>query len=130
MVDPVVTERLLLRPWSPDDLGALNAIFAKPEVWHYPLRRGFSADETRTFLDRRLAEQAVDGPAMWAVELRTNERLIGYLGLSVPTFLPEVLPAVEVGWRIDPDQWGQGLAPEGDVPRSSTGSVCWVSPGS
>jgi RimJ/RimL family protein N-acetyltransferase len=31
----------------------------------------------------------------------------------VPTFLPEILPAVEVGWRFDPNVWGRGLASEG-----------------
>lgn len=39
--------------------------------------------------------------------------LIGFIGLSVPDFLPEVMPAVEVGWRLDPHYWGQGLATEG-----------------
>jgi RimJ/RimL family protein N-acetyltransferase len=33
--------------------------------------------------------------------------------LSIPTFLPELLPAVEVGWRLDPDVWGLGYASEG-----------------
>jgi RimJ/RimL family protein N-acetyltransferase len=114
VADGVVTERLLLRPWSRDDLEALSAVFARPEVWRFPLRRGLSTEETGAFLDRRLAEQQVEAaPPLWAAERRDTGRLIGYVGLSVPTFLPEVLPAVEVGWRLDPDHWGQGLAPEG-----------------
>jgi RimJ/RimL family protein N-acetyltransferase len=40
--------------------------------------------------------------------VRPGDWLIGYAGLSVPTFLPEVLPAVEVGWRLE--SWGQGHA--------------------
>ena len=38
--------------------------------------------------------------------------MAGWAGLSVPTFLPEVLPAVEVGWRLGADFRGRGLATE------------------
>jgi RimJ/RimL family protein N-acetyltransferase len=31
----------------------------------------------------------------------------------VPSFLPAVLPAVEVGWRLARGAWGRGLATEG-----------------
>jgi RimJ/RimL family protein N-acetyltransferase len=41
---------------------------------------------------------------------REDDRVIGYVGLEPPTFLPEVMPTVEVGWRLDPEYWGRGLA--------------------
>ena len=50
---------------------------------------------------------------LWAVELKSSGDLIGFVRLSIPTFLPEVLPAVEVGWRLDRAPWGRGLATEG-----------------
>ena len=31
----------------------------------------------------------------------------------MPSFLPAVLPAVEVGWRLARPAWGRGLATEG-----------------
>ena len=43
----------------------------------------------------------------------SDGHIVGYVGLSVPTFLPEVLPAVEVGWRFSPSIWGNGFASEG-----------------
>ncbi|WP_237552257.1 GNAT family N-acetyltransferase [Streptomyces sp. SID5789] len=38
--------------------------------------------------------------------------MAGFTGLSVPNYLPEVLPAVEVGWRLGRAHWGQGMATE------------------
>jgi RimJ/RimL family protein N-acetyltransferase len=107
------TDRLLLRRWRADDLEDLEAVFAKPEVWWYPDRRGRNAGETRAFLDRRIDLWRDRGWSHWAVEHREDGRVIGFLGLEPPTFLPEVMPTVEVGWRLDPDSWGRGLATEG-----------------
>lgn len=111
--EAVSTDRLLLRRWEPTDLDALHNVFAKPEVWWYPFKRGWTTDETRGFLDRKLEEWDSRGWSQWAVVHVADQRLIGFLGLSPPTFLPEVMPTVEVGWRLDPDYWGQGLAIEG-----------------
>ncbi|MEO7573267.1 MAG: GNAT family N-acetyltransferase, partial [Acidimicrobiales bacterium] len=52
------------------------------------------------------------GMAVSAVVLRDSGDLAGWAGLSVPSFLPEILPAVEVGWRLGEQFWGHGYASE------------------
>lgn len=113
MADEVRTDRLLVRHWTPDDLPALVEIFAKPEVWRFPFGRGWTAEETEAYLAHRLELQRSGDPGPSAVEERSTQRLLGYIHLSEPTWLPEVMPAVEIGWRLDPERWGQGLATEG-----------------
>jgi len=109
----VETDRLLLRPFTMDDGDELAAVFAVEAVWYFPFRRGFTRDETAAFLARTIRRYETDGVAPWAAVPRGAGVVIGYVGLSVPHFLPEVLPAVEVGWRLHPDWWGRGLATEG-----------------
>jgi RimJ/RimL family protein N-acetyltransferase len=113
---PVVeTERLRLRPWrAADDLPALAALNADAEVmrWVAP-NRPLRADESAALLERIEDHWRAHGYGLWAVEPRADSAgCIGFAGLAVPSFLPEVLPAVEVGWRLDRAWWGRGLATE------------------
>jgi RimJ/RimL family protein N-acetyltransferase len=109
----VETEQLLLRLWHPDDLDQLARIFANDLVWRYPFKRGWTREETQDFLSRKIDEWQHRGFSQWAVEVKAEAKLIGFLGLAPPDFLPDVMPAVEVGWRLDPEWWGRGLATEG-----------------
>lgn len=112
MIPVLETERLVLRPFTLDDQPALTVIHAEESFWWYPLRRGMSEEETKQFLIRTIERYESDGFGLEAVEERTSGTVIGWAGLAVPHFLPEILPAVEVGWRLMPAYRGQGLATE------------------
>jgi RimJ/RimL family protein N-acetyltransferase len=108
------TERLLLRQWRDDDLDALAPMYADPEVMRY-IRDGSvqSREETAAHLDRMRQHWDEHGFGLFAAELVTTGELTGWVGLAVPYFLPEVMPAVEIGWRLGRSFWGAGLATEG-----------------
>ncbi|MGK5637189.1 GNAT family N-acetyltransferase [Streptomyces sp. URMC 126] len=108
------TPRLTLRRWREDDLEPMAAIQADPEVMRW-IRDGSVLDRSQTAAgiaawEREWEEQGI---GLFAAELREDRRLIGFVGLSVPRYLPEILPAVEIGWRLGRPFWGRGLATEG-----------------
>ncbi len=112
---PRHTDRLVLRRWRAEDREPFAAINADPEVMRFigtgaVLGRGLSDDLIVRF-EREWEER---GFGLWALSARDDveERLLGFCGLTVPMFLPSVLPAVEVGWRLAREAWGRGYATE------------------
>lgn len=107
------TPRLTLRRWREEDVAPMAAVNADPEVMRW-IRDGSVRDErqTRDGIAAWEHDWETDGFGLFALEIRATGRLAGFTGLAVPRFLPEVLPAVEIGWRLGRDHWGQGLATE------------------
>lgn len=52
------------------------------------------------------------GFGLWAVELKETQELIGFVGLNIPDFETNFMPAVEIGWRLGSQYWGKGYATE------------------
>jgi [ribosomal protein S5]-alanine N-acetyltransferase len=106
---PILTERLRLRPFSPDDLQALHALWSDPVVgrWvggvHTELRE--SADE----LGGHLRHQERHGFSLWAVEERESGELVGEIGLQL---FEGRGPEVEIGWAVSAAGRRRGIAYE------------------
>jgi RimJ/RimL family protein N-acetyltransferase len=112
LVPVLTTARLVLRPFTPDDLDELAVIHAEESFWWYPRRQGMTVAETAAFLSRMLERYESDGFGIEALIDRASGAMIGWAGLAVPHFLPQILPAVEAGWRLSSPFRGRGLATE------------------
>jgi RimJ/RimL family protein N-acetyltransferase len=109
------TERLLLRPWRPSDRAPFAAMNADAEVMRY-IRDGITMTRAQSdeLVDAIEAHWERHGFGLWCAAPRDDpDACIGFIGLAIPSFLPAVLPAVEVGWRLARPTWGRGLATEG-----------------
>lgn len=62
---------------------------------------------------RFTTELATEGWGLWAVEVRGGASFVGMVGLHRVSPSVPCAPAVEIAWRLHPDQWGHGYATEG-----------------
>jgi RimJ/RimL family protein N-acetyltransferase len=109
---PVRTERLTLRPATPEDLRAVYAIRSRPEVGQWMPDLPVSYDAWV------LAQGQRGGLERMIVVLR-GEELIGHLYLHVDDAWGQTevkdqaaRTQAEVGWALDPAHQGQGYATE------------------
>lgn len=104
----LLTQRLLLRPWTMDDHAAFLAIVQDPAVMRY-IGPGvtWNAQQVTEFIGRQLELQGQHGFCMWAVCLRECGTLVGFCGGR-----PWSETEVEIGWRLAQSCWGQGYATE------------------
>jgi len=112
MPQALTTARLLLRRWRPSDRQPFQALNADPRVMEYfPCL--MTPDESNEAIMRIEHHFDRHGFGLFAAELIQEKALIGFIGLSVPSFDAPFMPAVEIGWRLSADHWGRGLATEG-----------------
>ncbi len=109
----LTTERLQLRRWQDADRAPFATLCADAEVMRW-IGNGstLSAAQSDAAIERFEAFWEERGFGLYALSTHDDPTCIGFCGLAIPTFLPEVLPAVEIGWRLARHTWGQGYATE------------------
>ena len=112
MLDPLQTERLLLRHWRESDRVPFQQINADPRVMEF-FPEPLTPEASDALFDRIQAHFNRHGFGPFVIELAETGAFLGFVGLFVPEFDAHFTPAVEIGWRLAFEGWGKGLATEG-----------------
>jgi RimJ/RimL family protein N-acetyltransferase len=106
------TERTLIREFVESDAEAFFRLGSDPRITrftHDPDGGFADVDHARDILCSHVFEDyRRHGFGRWACVLRASEDVIGFVGLKR---LPDI-GEVDLGYRLLPEHWGQGLATE------------------
>ncbi|MCM1142302.1 MAG: GNAT family N-acetyltransferase [Muribaculum sp.] len=105
------TARLILRSWKYEDLSLFSEMNEDARVMKY-FPELLTADETEAFYNRIQEEFDRKSWGLYAVELKSTGRFIGYVGLHEIGFEADFTPGIEIGWRLAADYHNQGYATE------------------
>jgi RimJ/RimL family protein N-acetyltransferase len=109
---PLRTARLVLRPFSPEDLDDLFDIQSRPEVARFLYWDARDVEQVREALDLKTRESALDeegGRLSLAVVLPQRGTVIGEVMLR---WLSREHRQGEIGFMFHPDHQGRGYATE------------------
>lgn len=117
----IETERLIIRPWRDGDRAEYIAS-CNTEAVTVHLGGPSTIEDIDAALGRIAKSQEEHGFCFWAVERKSDARLMGYCGLKF-TNLPgtPVENDIEIGWRLREDAWGRGYARE-----AATAVLAWA----
>ncbi|MEA1071139.1 GNAT family N-acetyltransferase [Sphingomonas sp. LY160] len=112
---PIVeTERLILRTWRKEDFRPYHQLLQHPDVHRHFGPTPMSVEECWRRILAAVGGWTLNGFGTWAVERKSDSRLIGNAGLFTAWrgLDPEFGDEPEMGWIFDAEVHGQGLAGE------------------
>ena len=104
------TERLKIREFESHDVQALSKILSDPDVMEFSSKGPLNEADTMGFIEWCIKSYQKYGYGQWAVIEKESGKLIGCCGLSHATV--DEVDEVEIGYRLDKEHWGKGLASE------------------
>ena len=106
------TDRLVIRNWRADDWLLILPMSLDPEVVQYIGHyQPWTEEETRQFASNRMSDFKRYGWTMWPLMLKETDSLVGYCGF-LRRMYGEYEGEIEIGYALEKDAWGMGLAAE------------------
>ena len=108
----IETERLILRPFRANDLDAHAATLGDEEVMRHIGGNPVNREDSWRRLLMGLGMWSLIGMGPWAVEQKSNGRMVGHCGFFQfeRDMAPLILGEPEMGWIFDRSVHGQGIA--------------------
>ncbi len=107
----LTTSRLRLRSFRDDDLDAFAALTANENFMRFSGGGGLDREKTAALLENRIMMRTrANLPALFAVFVRNETRMIGYCGFLLQSV--DEVEELEIGYRLHPDYWNRGIASE------------------
>ena len=105
----ITTDRLLLRPYRVDDIGAAYGVLGDPETMSfYP--RPYTLEEVKHIVEKNIRTYKEQGYGMFGVIEQTSGAFIGDCGITLQVI--DGAEELEIGYRIGKAYWGRGYAAE------------------
>lgn len=99
----IETNRVIIRDLKIDDLESLYEVLSNKEVMKY-IGEPFTIEKTQEFIRNA---GMVESPLVYALEMKNTKILIGHV-----IFHEYDINSFEIGWIIDCNYWGLGIAKE------------------
>lgn len=110
---PLETERLIIRPFVPQDTPEIHEVYTDPELVHrIPGKPSESLEDTHRLLVRLIEHQREHGFSVWAMIEKESGRIIGDCGLFL---VQGCWPEVEFTYHLGRPYWCKGYAKEAAV---------------
>jgi len=103
------TPRLVMRPWSADDVDELHRMWIDPQVLRYLWDgEAITRERAAATVEAALTSAAHHGVGLWCLLRKPARALAGFCGFR---FIADS-PDIELLYGLKPEYWGQGLATE------------------
>lgn len=106
------SQRLGFRTWTFEDVEKLNEINCDPKVMeHFPTIK--TIIQTKDFITKMQKQFSEKGFCYFAIDKLEDGKFIGFIGISEQSIEPDMPSFIDIGWRLNSNEWNNGYATEG-----------------